>query len=198
MHRCGHIAVNDGVCGIGTKGAFLQMSSSSSSPGAFFYIVIFVGLSVGAVFLLKDYSIPDDLTAQVKTRDPSSGAAVDLENRGADIAECIEGYRQFVMAGQLYEDFPPSHSIAELKEMGLADPVNDLKADLKSHPELIPYKGRLGGTMGFRFPDKIYIASSQWVLAYFEDGHVGGMVLLKFAVSDKGLISWKVADSFLY
>ena len=134
----------------------------------------------------------------MKTLDPSPSGTVGLEEGDADIAECIEGYRQFVIAGQIYEDFPPSHSVAELKAMGLADPVNDLKADLKGHPELIPYEGRLGGTMGFRFPDKIYIASSQWVLAYFEDGHVGGIVLLKFAVSDKGLISWKVVDSFLY
>jgi hypothetical protein len=119
--------VIDGACGgIGVKGAFLSMSASNSSPGALFYLLMFVVLSGGALFLLKDYSVPEGLTAQVKTRDSSPAPAVGLNEGEADIAECIEGYRQFVIASQLCEEFPSSHSIAELKEMGLADPVKDL------------------------------------------------------------------------
>ena len=90
-----------------------------------------------------------------------------------------------------------SWKIDDLKEQGLTDPINDLKSDLIKHPELIPYKSVLGGTMGFYSKDNIWILTEKWVLALFEDGHVGGHILLEYTVSDKGEISWKVIGSYL-
>ena len=174
------------------------MAASKSSPGPVLYAFIFIVSVLGAVFLLKDYSGPESLPAQLETHNPSADRVAALEKQIITLKQCIEGYRQLASAGRYYEDSPSSYAIAELKRKGLADPVSDLRADLKRHPELIPYKGSLGGTMGFHFPDKIHVLSSQWVLAYFEDGHIGGYMLLKFEVTDKGLISWTTADSFLY
>ncbi|MBZ9571788.1 hypothetical protein KJA15_00380 [Patescibacteria group bacterium] len=90
-----------------------------------------------------------------------------------------------------------SWEIDELKKKGLIDPVNDLKSDLMQHSELIPYEGILGGTMGFYSKDNIWILTKKWVLAWFEDGHIGGYMLLEYTVSDGGEITWKVIDSYL-
>jgi hypothetical protein len=84
-----------------------------------------------------------------------------------------------------------------LTKKGLKDPVAEIVADLRKHPELIPYKGVLGGSMGFYYEGEIHILSSKWVLAYFDDGHIAGILLLKYEVSDEGKISWKVIDSYL-
>jgi len=78
-----------------------------------------------------------------------------------------------------------------LREQGLLDPVNDLVADLAGHPELIPYKGVLGGTMHFHEP-AILILAPGWVLAPFDDGHISGHMLLEYEVDDDGTITWHV------
>lgn len=88
-------------------------------------------------------------------------------------------------------------AIIGLTRKGLKDPATEIVADLREHPELIPYKGVLGGTMGFYYESEIHILSSKWVLASFDDGHIAGIMLLKYEVSDDGKISWKVIDSYL-
>ena len=86
--------------------------------------------------------------------------------------------------------------IRQLRRKGLEDPVNELRHDLVLHPELIPYKGVLGGTMGFT-DDSIALLSTQWVLAQFEDGHIGGRCLLSYDVGPGGRVSWKVIAATL-
>ena len=80
--------------------------------------------------------------------------------------------------------------IKRFKEKGLTDPVKDIIADLKKHRELIPYKGVLGGTMEF-YDREIWILNNKWVFAYFEDGHIGGYLLLEYNISNDGKIEWK-------
>ena len=80
--------------------------------------------------------------------------------------------------------------IAVLRAWGLADPVADLKADLARHPELIPIEPVLGGTMGFRDPERIWVLNARWVFADFEDGHIGGSMLLEYRVRS-GRITWR-------
>jgi hypothetical protein len=87
--------------------------------------------------------------------------------------------------------------IDELKKKGLQDPLKDLAADLQKHPELIPYEGVLGGTMAFAFPEKIHVLTDKYVLAYFEDGHIAGWMLLEYGVSRGGRITWRVIDSYM-
>jgi hypothetical protein len=86
--------------------------------------------------------------------------------------------------------------LRRLVRMGLKDPVNELRHDLVLHPELIPYKGILGGTMGFT-NDSIALLSTQWAFARFEDGHIAGRCLLSFEVGPGGRISWKVIAATL-
>jgi hypothetical protein len=87
-------------------------------------------------------------------------------------------------------------AIADFKKSGLKDPIHDIKADLMSHPELLPYEGVLGGRMGFYSEKDIkFIYDS--VFASFEDGHIGGFMVFKYKVSSGGKISWKVLYSYL-
>ena len=89
------------------------------------------------------------------------------------------------------------HEIQRLREKGLEDPVNNLRDDLMSHPELIPYEGVLGGTMGF-FRSRIALLSLRWVYAEFEDGHIGGRCLLEYDVAPGGKITWSVIEAELH
>ncbi|MBS1271843.1 MAG: hypothetical protein MAGBODY4_00975 [Candidatus Marinimicrobia bacterium] len=87
------------------------------------------------------------------------------------------------------------YDIRLLKQKGLVNPEEELIADLASRTELIPDKGVLGGTMHF-YEDQIYVLSSKWVMAYYDDGHIAGQMLLEYLVEPGGEITWKVIDSY--
>ena len=72
-----------------------------------------------------------------------------------------------------------------------------LREDLAGRPELIPFQGTLGGSMGFYDPDRIRVLNERWVLAYFEDGHVAGQMVLSYTIDEDGSIHWRVLDAFL-
>jgi len=84
----------------------------------------------------------------------------------------------------------------ELERQGLDGGSDELIADLLKHNELIPFDGVLGGKMTF-WKDKVFVISDRWIIAYFEDGHISGNMLLRYDV-ENGVISWKVIDSYLY
>ena len=70
-----------------------------------------------------------------------------------------------------------------------------LKNDLLKHPELIPYSGILGGTMNF-YTEDMTVIGDKWVMAYFEDGHIGGYSLFTYT-GDQNNISWILLDSYI-
>lgn len=90
-----------------------------------------------------------------------------------------------------------SWDIEQMKRKGLKDPVKDIISDLRQHRELIPYKGSMGGTMNFYSESQIWILTKKWVLAYFEDGHNGGYLLLEYEVTKDGKIKWKNVASYI-
>jgi hypothetical protein len=90
-----------------------------------------------------------------------------------------------------------SWDIAQLKRKGVSNPEEDLPSNLMQHKELIPYEGVMGGTMGFYSSKDIHILSSRWVLASFEDGHIGGHMLLEYRVDPGGRIHWRVLSAYL-
>ena len=90
-----------------------------------------------------------------------------------------------------------SRDIEEMKRRGLKEPVKDIISDLKQHRELIPYEGSVGGTMNFYSESQIWILTKNWVLAYFEDGHNGGYILLEYEITNKGRIKWKTLASYI-
>jgi hypothetical protein len=110
-----------------------------------------------------------------------------------DLKSSIDRYEELLKRKPGLEGW----EIEELKRKGLKDPVKDIALDLMRHDELIPYEGVLGGKMGFYSEEGIWILTERWVLAYFEDGHIGGYMLLEYEVSSDGKISWRVIDSYL-
>lgn len=81
--------------------------------------------------------------------------------------------------------------IQRLKRKGLRNPESDLMNDLnRRQRQLIPAEGTMGGTMAIR---DSRILNDRYAIAYYEDGHNGGYLLLKYDVNN-GNISWKVVD----
>jgi hypothetical protein len=85
--------------------------------------------------------------------------------------------------------------IARLRDLGLQDPVADLKADLTSHPEIIPYEGVLGGRMSFYDKDAMVFLPGGYVYAPADDGHYEVHALLRYEVSQGGAIRWRLVDA---
>ncbi len=81
--------------------------------------------------------------------------------------------------------------IEDLRRQGLEDPARQLRESLAGHAELIPFPGVLGGTMMILPDDKIALLRPPYAFAEFDDGHVGGVMLLKYAVLPGGRIEWK-------
>lgn len=82
--------------------------------------------------------------------------------------------------------------IRKLKSRGLANPESDLINDLnRKQRQLVPTEGTVGGTMAIR---DSRILNDRYALAYYEDGHNGGYMLLKYTVNN-GNINWSVVDN---
>jgi hypothetical protein len=83
--------------------------------------------------------------------------------------------------------------IARLQRGGLTNPELDLREDLISKQNILLPKGSLGGTMAIR---DVKILTDRYALAYFEDGHNGGYILLRFSIESDKRIAWKVLDYY--
>jgi hypothetical protein len=84
---------------------------------------------------------------------------------------------------------------SRLKSKGLKNPEADLKDNLLSNQQsVLTQKGTMGGNMAFR---DIQILNERYALAYFEDGHNGGYMVLRYEVKPNGQVSWVVLDNYL-
>jgi len=89
-----------------------------------------------------------------------------------------------------------SYDVRQLRRRGLENPIADLKMDLMNKSDMIPFEGTLGGTMHF-YEEMIYVLTGRWVLAYFEDGHRAGYMLLGYEVNTGGEITWDVIEAYI-
>ncbi len=74
-----------------------------------------------------------------------------------------------------------------------------LRDDLQSRGESLIYEltgleGVLGGTLGFYSREDIHVLNDRWVLAWFEDGHIGGELLLKYEIDGDRNVHWTLLD----
>lgn len=112
----------------------------------------------------------------------------------------VQGEREYHLAkveASQSSSLLSSSDVNQLKKQGISNPEQDLAADLMEHRELIPYEGVMGGTMGFYSKQDIHILTSRWILASFEDGHIGGHMLLEYRVDSGGKIHWRVMVAYL-
>jgi hypothetical protein len=82
-----------------------------------------------------------------------------------------------------------------VKFKNILNPPGFIKKELLNHPEIIPFEGVLGGTMTFLLSDNILILNNKWIYAKFEDGHIGGDMLLEYKVSKDSVVAWEVIDA---
>ncbi len=84
------------------------------------------------------------------------------------------------------------NDVSKLQQKGLTSPEADLMNDLnRKQRQLIPAEGSMGGTMTIR---DSRILNDRYAMAYYEDGHSGGYLLLKYTVKN-GTITWAVVDN---
>ncbi len=86
--------------------------------------------------------------------------------------------------------------LEHLKDKGFQTPENLLET-LNEENDLIPYDGVLGGTMKW-WPTESRIINTEWVLGYFEDGHILGHALLEYEIDDQQNVTWKLIKALLY
>lgn len=78
----------------------------------------------------------------------------------------------------------------ELTEKGIENPAMFITNNLLSNQSIIPFKGVLGGNMMIQ---RVSLLGDHWAIASFEDGHIGGYMLLSFSVKDT-TVKWKLLD----
>jgi hypothetical protein len=117
---------------------------------------------------------------------------VDYASQVGELKSEIEKRNEIINSQHSFDEV----TMSVLQVKGFTGQLKDIVSDLKTHSELIPYKGVLGGTMGFYGNNDIHVLTNSWVLAYFSDGHIEGYMLLRYEINN-GSISWKVIDSYL-
>lgn len=174
------------------KGRILLLIIFVLGAGALYLANINVGNLTKINAIQTELAESKELNAALEKK--SSELETSLKNEIAELGNKLE------TANMKLENMPKlqAFEIEQLKQKGLKDPVADLKADLMKRQDLIPFEGVLGGEMGLYSEENIYIISSKWAAAHFDDGHIGGIMLLKYNIQKDGKIRWYVMDSFLY
>jgi hypothetical protein len=85
--------------------------------------------------------------------------------------------------------------LAQLKKLGLEDPVSAIKADLTTQGELLPFQGVLGGKMAFYDKAGMVLLPGGYVYAPGDDGHYLVHALFRYGVEPGGKIHWKLLDA---
>jgi len=91
----------------------------------------------------------------------------------------------------------PQPDWARLKKEGRPDPRCWLVKDLLAREDLIPWEGIHGGTMKIYDPSLVWFTGPKWCVAWAEDGHIGGFMLLRFEEGDDEKPRWRLLDSTL-
>lgn len=82
----------------------------------------------------------------------------------------------------------------KLKKKGFENPEQEIIEDLLQQDIDIPVSGILGGKMRIY---EVKLLNEQWAMAYIEDGHIAGEILLEFKVKDNKKVDWKVLHTLV-
>jgi len=161
-----------------------------------FFIIVIQSVIIASLLIYLVFSIGDeDKIARLEER------VVEIEEREASFIRRNDSLSLLLQEIRIVKAIPPfldKRQVEDLVRKGLANPVEDLRSDLISDPDLIGTSAVLGGQMGFYFRDGIHILNKRWVFAYFEDGHLAGAMLLRYDIDEEGRIKWEVIDEIIY
>lgn len=163
--------------------------------GSKFYLIIAQSVIIGILLIYLVVSIND--TGRVRMLEVQVAMLQERVAGCLDRNDSLSLQLQYLRIEHASPPFLDRHQTEYLRKRGLDNPVEDIRNDLIASPGLIARPGVLGGEMGFYFPDGIHILNHRWVFAYFEDGHIGGAILLRYDVGGDGNIIWEVLDEAL-
>lgn len=89
---------------------------------------------------------------------------------------------------------PPGPEWERLRSESRPDPQSWLRQSIISREDLIPWKGIHGGTMKIYDPSMVWFLGPRWCIAWVEDGHIGGYMLLRFYPEEEEP-RWVILDS---
>ncbi|NLO71085.1 MAG: hypothetical protein GX102_09165 [Porphyromonadaceae bacterium] len=78
----------------------------------------------------------------------------------------------------------------QLVKYGIAQPEEYVVKQFSERTDLFPIKAVLGGTMRF---SKVQVLGNKWLIADFDDGHVGGRAIYSYHLKD-GKLMFKIMD----
>ena len=84
--------------------------------------------------------------------------------------------------------------INELKQKGIQSPEKEIIGNLFENTQMIPYYGTLGGKMWI---GDVKLLGDRWAIAYFQDGHIDGEMILRYRITKDSTIKWTVIDHYL-
>ena len=161
-----------------------------------FLIIVIQSVIIASLLIYLVFSFGDkDKIARLEKK------IVEMEEREASFIRRNDSLSLILQEIRIKNSIPPfldRRQVEDLAMKGLANPVEDLRNDLISDPDLIGASAVLGGQMGFYFRDGIHILNKRWVFAYFEDGHLAGAMLLRYDIDKEGRIIWEVIDEIIY
>jgi len=153
--------------------------------------------ALGAIFLWQSQArLQEALRANLTLSQENGKLLEEKIQKDSQIKELTDRIGQYEEIVRNMPNFDPAKAAA-WQGRGLIPDGKKIAADLVKHPELIPFPAVLGGTMGFYDPEQIYVLTNQWVVAGFEDGHIGGYLLLRYDQKEDQII-WKVLDGYLW
>ncbi|MEA3507864.1 MAG: hypothetical protein U9R40_02960 [Synergistota bacterium] len=115
----------------------------------------------------------------------------DLGRRNAELQARITS-----LEGQIADrpSMPPGPNWENVKFPGVDNPGEWLAENLMERTDIIPWKGIMGGTMRIYDSSQIWFIGPGWCLAWAEDGHIGGYMLLGYETEGR-TVRWKLLDS---
>ncbi|MGC9490232.1 MAG: hypothetical protein ACP5CD_03285 [Thermovirgaceae bacterium] len=94
----------------------------------------------------------------------------------------------------LRQAIPPGPDWDQRVTESITNPRERVLEDLLSRRDLLPWEGVLGGTMKIHRAQDVWFFGPSWCLAYVEDGHIGGYLLLSYKIRETE-IEWDLLDA---
>lgn len=91
-------------------------------------------------------------------------------------------------------DLLPVPDWEKMKTKARPDPHSLVLESLLAREDLIPWEGIHGGTMKIYDPSLVWFIGPRWCIAWVEDGHIGGYILLRYDPATEKT-QWSLLDS---
>lgn len=148
--------------------------------GAVFLVIVILFLSVASGLIFARY-----IGAVRQNEQLSEKLSLALDELGK-----IRAQIHSVSGGEPF----PQPNWKRLSTKTRPEPRSWLTENLLSRQDLIPWKGVHGGTMKIFDPSLVWFIGPTWCIAWVEDGHIGGYILLKFDAGAEDA-QWRLLDS---